>query len=406
MTALLLVSKSSAQTSRNAQQGDDSTTLSLLPSSTISPASSTSSIPAGYTTAVVPIFLLLAAESMLSEYFPSSTPTNLASIEWPSKVTIGTAVYAFDSATSTAATTKETSPTAAPNKSEKQSKSDGGDSLSQRDVAIIIGVVIGAIALLVMAGVFWCLHRRRRDNGSFFLRRSSASTISSGGGSSRLRDPTLPPMDETSYASGALGAWRTHRQPEPAPTNVWAPPPPQQQYHQESNGVHPALIQHQSSRSTSEDRPFVTPRGSYEHGSSRSQTTELDHHEPAQRRSSSQRRSLSSVRDSRPPTPFNPLMMASMPGSSNQPPPRLQTQPHQNPFTSPEDPREADDLVSPILPSRSPERRHSPMVHYPSFDEVSEFDFASGVRKHRSYEDGGDGWRAVPARKPVRHELA
>ena len=75
-----------------------------------------------------------------------------------------------------------------------------------------------------------------------------------------------------------------------------------------------------------------------------------------------------------------------------------------NPFTSIEDPEdhrqqyqtlipshpqshyqaeEDDDVVHPMLhsqhhqppPSKSPARRHSPMVHYPSWSEVSEFDF-------------------------------
>ncbi|KAK1033828.1 hypothetical protein LTR33_016667 [Friedmanniomyces endolithicus] len=50
--------------------------------------------------------------------------------------------------------------------------------------------------------------------------------------------------------------------------------------------------------------------------------------------------------------------------------------PNHNPFASPEDEDEMTDIVSPIIPARSPERRHSPMVHYPSWSEVSSFDFA------------------------------
>jgi hypothetical protein len=50
-------------------------------------------------------------------------------------------------------------------------------------------------------------------------------------------------------------------------------------------------------------------------------------------------------------------------------------------------------------PSRSPARRHSPMVHYPSWTEVSEFNFSGesdlsdgNMRAHRSRSSGGDGY--------------
>jgi hypothetical protein len=124
------------------------------------------------------------------------------------------------------------------------------------------------------------------------------------------------------------------------------------------------------------------------------------------------RNSQDSIQNSRPPTPFNPLMMMTTAAGANKHTDKqreyMQIQQHHNPFSSPED-EEADDVVSPILPSRSPERRHSPQVHYPSWSEVSEFDFGNGRGKehHSSSESGGDGWRPLPVAYSTygRHEL-
>jgi hypothetical protein len=75
---------------------------------------------------------------------------------------------------------------------------------------------------------------------------------------------------------------------------------------------------------------------------------------------------------------------------------------------------EGDDLVSPMQPpSRSPARRHSPLVHYPSWSEVSEFDFTGeadigdrSVRAQRSRSSGGDGYRRDRESVVGRTELA
>jgi hypothetical protein len=100
------------------------------------------------------------------------------------------------------------------------------------------------------------------------------------------------------------------------------------------------------------------------------------------------------------------MEMMQMPGPSTlqryQPQQHIQTS---NPFSSPED-QEADDIISPILPSRSPERRYSPIIHYPSWSEVSEFDFA-GEGRRRMSDGGDDGWRPGQDRgMDGRHELA
>ena len=193
---------------------------------------------------------------------------------------------------------------------------------------------------------------------------------------------------------------------------------------------HPAFAaakHSESSRSTSEDNPFYTPaerseallgndaditdveRGPYDPH----HHVELDHEDPAHRRSSS------SVRASgdRPLTPMVPMEMMGYGARSNVPSQvdrrdfgqqSIQTS---NPFSSPDD-REDEDVISPILPSRrSPVQRSPPMVHYPSWSEVSEFDFqGDGRRGHRNTNSidsvGGDAWHSSQERRDGRHEMA
>lgn len=115
------------------------------------------------------------------------------------------------------------------------------------------------------------------------------------------------------------------------------------------------------------------------------------------------RRSPSPMQEgARPPTPFSPTMM--MVGGG------MQQHPHYdgNPFASPEDEYEGHDMISPIIPTRSPERRYSPTVHYPSWHEVSEFDF-SGNGMGRSGGDqtsSEDSWQSARNSMTGRHELA
>lgn len=100
-----------------------------------------------------------------------------------------------------------------------------------------------------------------------------------------------------------------------------------------------------------------------------------------------------------------------------------------NPFASPEDhevaaqealarqeAEEEDDLVSPILPPTRSPRRNSPLVHYPSWGEVSEFDFSGeqrgvhgrgrSLREQSSSGSGGDGYRRERESVVGRTELA
>ena len=83
----------------------------------------------------------------------------------------------------------------------------------------------------------------------------------------------------------------------------------------------------------------------------------------------------------------------------------------QNPFRSEED----DEVISPISPtSRELERSDHPMVHYPSWSEMSEFDFAGDGRARPSPrerlkpENGDDNAHSLRNRESHvgRYELA
>jgi FtsZ-interacting cell division protein ZipA len=261
--------------------------------------------------------------------------------------------------------------------------------MGDKTLSIIIGVVVGVVALAIMGILIYCLHRRRRKTGTFFLKRWSPSPTS-----------WRPPHDDTENFGNVSYVTAGPPYEQQRPMYERQPKLPRVSVMQRRNtpplDMHPAVLHEQSSRSTSDDNPFLTPqeRSTAELGGREIQpAAELEHQGPAQRRSSS------SIQNSRPPTPFSPLMMQQMPGPSHRP------QLHVNPFASAED-REAEDLVSPIVPTRSPERRYSPIVHYPSWDEVSEFDFSGDERERRRNYDGGDGYRPTREQRDGRHELA
>ena len=381
----LLLSTAAAQRStarRSTTQTPSPTSLQSSSSVTQSPEPSTTY------EAIESIYSL--ATSLLTKYYSSTTITNLASLSWPGTLVIGQTTYTVHhpgnpAPTDSGKTTATHSPT--PTAIGSEAAKNPHETMSDKKLGIILGVVIGCVALLVMAVVFFCLWRRRRNSGSFFLSRRSPSSLSGGSWIPGRRSPQ--PFGTTTYVSGGTPAGQ--REPKLPQVSVM------QRRNTPPMMMHPALHE-QSSRSTSDDNTFYTPRGSTTRlnhheidGQEIQHATELDHHEPSQRRSSS------SIRDARPPTPFSPMMM-------QQPPlPVMKPRLHVNPFSSPED-AEADDVVSPIAPTRSPERRYSPMVHYPSWDEVSEFNFSGDESDRR--EDGGDGWRPRRERKVGRYELA
>lgn len=363
------------------------------PSSTAGNAASAtaSATDAPTTTQDVPQALLSIANSLISENYPSGTLNGVATLSWPSTIVIGTNTYnvpprsAF-TANSAQVTSKSTTLTSVASKAtQAEGVKDDSGGMSDKRLAIIIGVVLGVVALAVMGLVFFCMHRRKKDNGSFFLRRTTPSMRSNGSWMPGRNDT----MGTTTYVStGSADPYQSKYAQTTVVPRGDSPP----------MSAHPAFMHNESSRSTSDDNPFYTPgEGSmtnlHSHELDSQQIQEADYAQVANRRSSS------SVREDRPPTPFSPLMMMQMPG------PGAKAQIHQNPFASPED-AEADDVVSPIMPpARNPERRYSPMVHYPSWDEVSAFSFSGDERDARQ-EDGGDGWRAERERRDGRYELA
>lgn len=374
-------------------------------------ASATSSTPD------IPLSLWSVAESLISSYYPSTTLHDLATATFPATVVIDGSTYIVPAKTTSTPTTLSTrtpqtaasTPTGA---AAEDNKSGSQDQSVDKKLGIILGVVLGALAVVIMAVVFLCLRRRKRNTGKYFRGRTP-STRSNGswmpGG--RMVGRANSTFGTTTYVStGGPNKWD-----QPTASSSISP-----EHRLPPMAMHPA-IRGESSRSTSDDNRYYTPP---EQGSTTTSSelggqeiqkeAELEHDGPAQRSSSStehdgraQRRSSSTENDTRPPTPFSPLMMMRQASGANTQQQRYNTQ-RQNPFSSEED-DEADDLVSPIVPTRSPERRHSPMVHYPSWSEVSDFDFSGQGRnsgRNRHEDDGGDGYDPTRERRDGRYELA
>jgi len=375
--AALLLSTAAALVSAQSSTSSPSSTITSAPSGTTASASTIT----GSTSSDIPLSLWSLADSLLSEYYPSTSLTDIQTLTFPATVVIGSStisVHPAGSATSTSVLAEQTS---APG----QSSSSKGLS-SDEKLGIVVGVVIGTITLAVLGIVLFCLWRRPKRTGSLFLRRPSPSVAESDIGDWRTPQPLVngPARGSRDWVDSY------NRLPE-------QPAPPM--------AMHPAYVRQHSSRSTSEENPFFTPQerseaqlGHYDTDAAGAFHKEIDNSD------SSYRSSGSAQRTSRPLTPFAPTMMT---GAGLHQPQR-----DHNPFSSPDD-DEADDIVSPIIPTRSPERRHSPMVHYPSWNEVSEFDFSgegrgrSAMGHSGSDESGDDGWRGSRRESVIgRHELA
>lgn len=419
------------------------------------PATATSSNPDATATEPtapttdVPLQLWSIANSLLSTYYPSTSISDIATLTWPSVVVIESSTYTHSAPESSAVspTTTPTSFSTVPassqdvsrplatdtsNSSETGSQDEASkqDRPKDRTLGIALGVVFGVLAVAVMIFALCCIDRRQKKHGGKGLFPS------------RRRRATSPTDSE-------VGAWRA-RHPHMGLVSTMTRPMSQVHNRQPREWVdrynrladqqtppahmHPAFLQQNadSTGTAAETNPFFAPTAQPSENANR-QNEQQEYHpgypkpgfnvdvvpytpyRPNARRShSSRRRSTSSLRSideedethSRPPTPFSPMMM-------------LQTSlpPHQanNPFTSDDDEDaaqrqrltqrepetyEADDVVHPIqAPLRSPARRYSPLVHYPSWSEVSEFDFTGEsdladqrVRAQRSRGSVDDGY--------------
>ncbi|KAK3680469.1 hypothetical protein LTR37_021224 [Vermiconidia calcicola] len=373
-----------------AQSTSDSSPITRA-ATTDSPSATTSEVKD------VPLSLWTLAESLIDEAYPSTTVQGIRTLSWPTTIVLGSTTYTVQpgETTSTPSTLSTSTRKAEPTDTSSEAAHEGAKSQSNSEgdkrLAIILGVVLGLIAFAIMGVLFFCLWRRRKDSGSFFMRRSTPSQRSTR--SWMPNGPNPHNLGNTAYAAGPMTERdNMYRRMSDVPKRKTPP-----------SSARAALLRQQSSRSTSDDNPFYTPE---ERASMPSDHHELDAQQIEQNDFgygwAERRRSSDSIQRSRPTTPFMPAMMMQTSDPATRP-----QQAHHNPFTSPED-READDVVSPILPTRSPERRHSPMVHYPSFDEVSDFNFSGQDSRdgQRYSTGGGDGWRPGRERRDGRYELA
>lgn len=431
---LLLASISSIASAQ-----EQTTSISVAPTPTSAKAE-TSSTQATASTTDIPLELWGIANSLLSSYYPSTTISDIASLTWPSVVVIGSSTYTHtpSSEPTTSPTTLATVPVSSqdvnrPLATDTSTASDAEPSEDPREpsghpkdrtLGIALGVVFGVIAVALMLLALCCVDRRQKKHGR------------NGLFPSRKRRATSPTDSE-------VGAWRA-RHPHMGLVATVAPPmsqannrPPREwvdRYNRLADQqtppahMHPAFMhQHtDSAGSASENNAFFTPadrstentipriaQHDYHPGYPNSKSgfnvdvvpytpyrPEARNSQTSYRRSSSSDRSMVE-RNSRPPTPFSPMMML----QASSPPQQT------NPFVSDDDEDaaqrqrltqqepeayEGDDVVSPMQPpSRSPARRHSPLVHYPSWSEVSEFNFTGesdlGDRNVRAQSSSSSG---------------
>lgn len=359
------------------------------------------------------------AESLLSSYYPSSTLTNIASLTWPGTVVLGSSTYTLSTEASTLSTTRVSpSSTPTPTKIDSTSTSAAANSEandhSDKRLGLGLGVALGCVALGILIFLIWLLHRRKR----------LANNKSSG--------------QFTSVSEAEIQSWRapaTYSNDFPEKyVNLQAPRPPVVPV-----GSHPAFSPDHIGRSKArlsqgEHDPFVAPYEGYAElaaQASRHQSrTSLVH----------ELHGTSSIMqiqdDRRPETPITRAAMSAVGSSTHQKDPLIHSPPispvspvdevrdrgfwrtpqprsfpyshgdfhndepelrhhprYSNPFSSEED---YELEAPPSIPTRSPRRRSSPVIHYPSGDELSTFNFGTGFRSlaDEDHGDGGDGWRA------------
>lgn len=352
--------------------------------------------------------LLSQAGSLLQSQSPSTTVTNEASQTYtitsmetslssssstsPSSAIASTTENARPILTSTASTTLS-SATSAASKQPSQP-----NNLGDKRLGIILGVVLGSIAVAIGAFLIWFLHRRRKNTGTFFKRRPSSpsdtevSSWRTNGEAEKYGRTDAPPLLEPQMA--AHGGY---------PTRTWTNEDDDMHlgYHgyrlDEHNG--PAELSAERSERGSfqrtedgyvrdrQDRP-PTPFSPESFNTAPACPVSPIEQEPQRRRSSGfwpPRGSLEGYRNlDRSPVSHQPSL-AGLAGSV------AQDYPHpyyQNPFASHEDYDEdgyADPYQGPItpdIPSRSPRRQSTPMVYYPSSDELGKFNFGVEDGRH------------------------
>lgn len=342
-----------------------------------------------------------------------------------------------------------------------------------RTLGIALGVVFGVLALAVMAFALICVHKRQKKHGGTGIfpsrRRRATSPTDSEVGAWRARHPHMslvapvtapvsqmvhnrPPRDELIDRYNRLEDHQTppvHMHPAfvharndsgglSSETNPFFTPADRSianasNHKNNYTAYRPGLERPAENGTRYNDQSKYHPGYPKSPGFDASVVLSSPYQPDARRSESSYRRSSSSSHsdaelNDRPPTPFSPMMML----QTSSPPQQQQQQPQQDPFTSHKDEdfaqrqrltrpfsdvyQDEDDIVSPIQPpSKSPARRYSPLVHYPSWSEVSEFNFTEesqsqsaewNARQQRSRSFGRDGYGRDRESVVGRTELA
>lgn len=363
--------------------------------------------------------LLSQANSLLQSQSPSTTITDLASITGTTTVVIGSQTYTLPSTETSLSSSSSTSPssaiasttenarpiltstasttlssaTSAASKQSSQSNNSG-----DKRLGIILGVVLGSIAVAIGAFLIWFLHRRRKNTGTFFKRRPSSpsdtevSSWRSNGEAEKYGRPDAPPLLEPQMAAHGGYATRTWTNDDDDMHLGY------RGYRLDDHDGPAELSAERSERGSfrrtedgyvrdRQDRP-PTPFSPESFNATAACPVSPIEQEPQRRRSSGfwpPRGSSEGYRNlDRSPVSHQPSL-AALAGSV------AQDYPHpyyQNPFASHEDYDEdgyADPYRGPItpdIPSRSPRRQSTPMVYYPSSDELGKFNFGVENGRH------------------------
>lgn len=412
--------------------------------------------------------LISDAESLISEYYPSTIISDVATLTWPSVVVINgatltvphtsTSISTFETsilttstisspsvqstpAVSTPLSTSGTSlssatpspsissveavQTASPTSSAASSfatstsgagvigNTQKGLRLDKR-LGIGLGVTLGLVAIGLLAVLVVCMRRRKRKTGSY---------QKYGGGSKLLGDSEIQ-----SWWSPESSAYQTRIWSEkPAPYEHTTPGMPMLSA---PTPIAAAGVRHDSNGTGSSGSGYHTPySGPAELAASRSSErlpVTVAAHSPVGPKHVDTRRN-------RPATPLMHTAMlnnhtrAQHPGYADSPVSPIT--PHQaeysslpqspNPFWSPDDfeanrgQRQSNHSENPFHhpddgyeslpppPPRSPQRRYSPQIHYPSGTEISNFDFGlTSQQLHELRQAGEEGPH------PLAHDLS
>ena len=391
------------------------------------------------------------AVSLISSHYPSTSVTNVASLTWPSEVVIGSSTAtvtpsATSSSISSSPTTSSmptTTPAAATGNTSsasaatKDNDSHNTSTHTDKRLGIALGVCLGLVALGVLILLIWLLHRRKKQTGTFARHGHNSVSDSE---IQAWRDPSS--HSSSDFPEKYYSANAPH-----------APMPPMQTHAAYAQGYGYNNQYRAGDYSSNESNPFNTTYESYsEMAANSSQQVPLHelHAESTMQMLGDHRPAPLNTRaaesTARPSTPYAPAAMLDTmnpvsPVSPADDAPHggfwQHSRDHANPYQQQHSDRylaedhslhhesnssnpflsEEDDMLDapPGIPTRSPNRRSSPAVHYPPGDELSTFDFGLAESRKRwaseRHVDGEDGWHKqdmFPRRESVngRHEMA